>query len=190
MLASISNYWWLFVFRGILGLLFGIAAFAYPSATISVILYFLAAFTMVEGSFISVASLDFRTKNEAWWVFLFTGVAGFIAGALTLFNPDASLTGMFTLAIVWAFALCAMGLVAAFTLRKEIQSEWALLLGSFVSLLFALALLFHTEITATIMIWIVGIYASAFGLLMLVFGLRVRKEAEVKKAHELTNVLR
>ncbi len=190
MLASLSNYWWLFVFRGVLGLLFGVAAFAYSNATIMILLYFFAAFVMVEGSFIAVASLDFRTHNEGWWVYLVTGAAGVIFGSLTLFNPDASLTGLISLVTIWALALCAIGLVAAFSLRKEIQSEWALLMASLVSLLFGIALLLHTEIGATAMVWIMGAYASIFGRLMLLFGIRIKAEAREKIAHELTNAMR
>ncbi len=190
MLASLSSYWWLFVFRGVLGLLFGIAAFAYANATLMVLLYFFAAFVMVEGSFIAVASLDFRTHNEGWWVYLVTGAAGVIFGSLILFNPDSGLAGLVALSTIWALALCAIGLVAAFSLRKEIHSEWALLLASLASLLFGIALMMHTEIGATAMVWIMGIYASIFGLLMLLFGLRIKAEAKEKVAHELTNVLR
>ena len=189
MLLTFSNYWWLFVFRGVLGILFGVAAFVYPNVALITLLYFFAAFVLVEGSFITVASLDFRKNNESWWFYLLAGAAGVAMGALTLFNPDATTTWLLALASGWSLAIGVMGTVAALRLRKEWQKEWALSLGSFLSILFGGFLVVRPEASDLIMVWIVGAFTLLFGVMMLTFGLKIKNEA-MKAAKELVNVIR
>lgn len=191
MLISLSNYWWLFVLRGLLSMVFGLAALAYPDVSLIVILYLFAGFVLVEGSFLAVASLDFRQFNSRWWIYLCTGVAGAIWGMLTLFNPEATLGMLNALAAGWSLVIGALGLIAARLLQKELPNEWALMIGSLVSLLHGITLfLIGVGGGDQPNVWIIGLYALLFGLSMLVFGLRVKKTSLRNTARTFANFMR
>ena len=189
MLVTLSSYWWLFVFRGILGIMFGVSALIYSSVSITTLLYFSAAFVLVEGSFMTVASLDFRKENKGWWIYRLFGIAGVALGGLTLFNPDATTTWLYALAAGWSLGIGIMGIISTVRLRKEMRSEWSLSLGSALSFLFGIYLLSRPEGAALSMQWAIGLFALIFGLMLLTFGIRIKKQA-VKVAKELVNAIR
>ena len=59
-------------------------------------------------------------------------------------------------------------------LRKEINDEWLLLLSGLLSVLFGMLVVFQPGTGALALIWVIGSYAIAFGVLMLVFAFRLR----------------
>ena len=49
MQETLSQYWWVFLLRGILAVLFGIAAFGWPGLTLIILVIFFGAFCLMEG---------------------------------------------------------------------------------------------------------------------------------------------
>ena len=63
----------------------------------------------------------------------------------------------------------------AIRLRKEIRGEWALIVGGALSILFGVILAVVGPVAGLIsLIWLIGFYAVAFGVLMLVTAFSVR----------------
>jgi len=60
-------------------------------------------------------------------------------------------------------------------LRREIRGEWALIIGGALSILFGVSLVVVSPFAALVsLIWLIGIYALAFGILMLITAFQVR----------------
>jgi len=64
---------------------------------------------------------------------------------------------------------------SAITLRKVIQNEWLLGLAGLASVLFGLLLIFRPGAGALSVIWLIGSFAIAIGIMLIGVGLRVKK---------------
>ncbi len=63
----------------------------------------------------------------------------------------------------------------AIRLRKEIAGEWALIVGGAFSVLFGVILAVVGPVVGLIsLLWLIGFYAVAFGILMLITAFSVR----------------
>jgi uncharacterized membrane protein HdeD (DUF308 family) len=62
----------------------------------------------------------------------------------------------------------------AIRLREEIQGEWAMIVGGAVSVIFGLILAVLPWVGILSLVWLVGLYAVAFGILMVITALQVR----------------
>jgi uncharacterized membrane protein HdeD (DUF308 family) len=66
-------------------------------------------------------------------------------------------------------------IIAAVTLRNEIEGEWLLGLCGVISILFSVILLVNPGVGAVAIIWMIGGYALILGIAMIFLGLRLRK---------------
>jgi uncharacterized membrane protein HdeD (DUF308 family) len=87
----------------------------------------------------------------------------------------------FSLVIViaaWAIVTGIAEIVAAIRLRKEISGEWLLVVAGIAAILFGIALLINPLIGALVLVWWIGGFSFAFGILLIVLGFRMRTVAE------------
>jgi uncharacterized membrane protein HdeD (DUF308 family) len=68
-----------------------------------------------------------------------------------------------------------MEIIAAIQLRKEIEGEWLLILAGALSVLFGLGVLLYPGAGALALAWLIGIYAIAIGVVMVMLAIRLRK---------------
>jgi uncharacterized membrane protein HdeD (DUF308 family) len=76
---------------------------------------------------------------------------------------------------VWAIAHGVFEIVGAIKLRKEIDNEWWLILAGALSVLFGLFVLAAPGPGALGLIWVIGAYSIAFGILLVGLSFRLRK---------------
>ncbi len=70
--------WWMLLVRGILALLFGILTLVWPHLTLIVLVAFFGAYSLVDGIFAVVVSLQERQLTSRWWVLLIEGIVGIV----------------------------------------------------------------------------------------------------------------
>jgi uncharacterized membrane protein HdeD (DUF308 family) len=71
-----------------------------------------------------------------------------------------------------------MEIFEAIELRRVIDNEWLLILSGAVSVLFGLLLLFFPGSGALALVWLIGLFAIIFGILLLVLAWRLRGMAQ------------
>jgi uncharacterized membrane protein HdeD (DUF308 family) len=175
MLTQLTRNWWAVALRGVIAILFGVVALAWPGLTLEILVLFFGAYALVDGIFAIIAAFTNRSGHDKWWVLLLEGLMGIAAGIITLFRP-----GLATLALVyvisfWAVVTGILEIVAAVQLRKEIQGEWMLALSGIVSLLLGVSLFLFPAAGALTLTWLIGAYAILFGAMWLGLSLRVHK---------------
>jgi uncharacterized membrane protein HdeD (DUF308 family) len=191
MLDLFARNWWLFAIRGVLAILFGVFAFVQPEITLTVLVAFLAAYLLVDGVtlLISLVRGDAEARRSAWSVGLM-GILGIAAGIAAFVWPDiTALTLLFVVAF-WAISMGVLQVVAAIRLRREIDGELWMAIGGLLSIAFGAFLLFDPEAGLLSVVWLVGIWAVAFGITNLVLAWRLRTfhrdAAEVREAASAT----
>jgi len=173
MFKLFTTNWWAIVLRGVVGLLFGIAALVWPSLTVTVLLALFAAFVLVDGAFALVALLFGRAEGR-WWVQLFEGLISIAAGLVTLAVPGLTAVVFVLIIAAWAVLSGILRIVMAIRLRKEIDNEWTLALGGVLSLVVGIIFFARPGVGILSLVWVLGLYAVLFGSMMIVLGFRLR----------------
>jgi uncharacterized membrane protein HdeD (DUF308 family) len=119
--ASQVHAWrWLLVVGGVLGVVAGIIAFAWPGATLYVVSILLAWYLAVSG-IVHVLGALAGTKPPWWWTRLLLGIAELVLGVWALRSWQRSLFTLVTLVGVWAILYGVEEIFAAFALRHAGQ---------------------------------------------------------------------
>lgn len=180
---TLLRSWWLLGLRGIIAMLFGIAAIALPAITLVLLAALFAAFALLAGAVWIFGAVRHRRSDRRWWVLLLMGAVSIVAGVIAALHP--SLTTVALILVMGANALVAgsLDIVVALRLRRQIKGESLLLLTGLVSVLFGLlVLLFPLGAGALALAWMTGIYALLTGALMVALSLQLRRWTRLNAA--------
>ena len=176
-LAQLSRNWWVFLLRGIVGILFGVLAFMRPGITLGVLVLLFAFWALFDGVFSLISSIGAAEAKEPWWPLVFIGLLGIAAGIFTLRYPGVTtLTLLFVIAF-WSIFRGIFEIIAAVRLREIIQGEWWLILGGIASIVFGVLLVTYPASGLLAVIWLIGLYAVIFGITQIMFGFRLKNLA-------------
>ncbi len=174
MLSMLARNWWTFALRGLAAVTFGILALIWPEETLLALVLLFGAFALVEGILAVIAGIASRRYFESWWAVLLRGVLGILIGLLTFFWPNITALVLLYFIAAWALVTGIFEIVAAIELRRLITGEWAMILGGLLSILFGILLFVFPGAGAVGLVWLIGVYAIAFGILLIVLALRLR----------------
>jgi len=174
MIATLSRNWWVLAIRGVAAILFGIGAFVWPGITLAVLVLLFGAYALVDGIFAVIAGISVRKEQERWWMMLLSGLAGIVIGIVTFLSPGITALVLLYFIAAWSIVTGAFEIAAAIRLRKEIEGEWLLALAGLASLIFGILLVVLPGPGALALIWLIGVYALLYGILMLALAFRLR----------------
>lgn len=174
MVHSLSQNWWLVVLRGVLGILFGLAAFVWPGITLLTLIVMFGVYAIVDGLLAVVSGLSKTKESPRWWTFLVEGLLSIGAGVVALLWPGLTTLVLIYMIASWAVFTGILEVVAAIRLRHEITNEWMLALGGLISVALGLLLFFQPAAGSLAIVWIIASYAVIFGALLVILGFRLR----------------
>lgn len=174
MIASLARNWWALALRGVFAILFGILALIWPGVTLGALVILFGAYALVDGIFALVAAFRAAEAHQRWWPFVWEGLFGIAAGLIAFIYPGITALVLLYIIAFWAILTGIFEISAAIRLRKEIAGEWALGLGGLASLVFGILLVVYPGAGVLTVIWLIGAYAIAFGVLLLVVAFRLR----------------
>ncbi|MGX2041717.1 HdeD family acid-resistance protein [Methylocaldum sp. MU1018] len=179
----LERAWWMLAVRGAIAVLFGILAMLWPGLTLLWLVVLFAAYAFVGGASAVAAAWKNPAGDENRWLILLLGLVSLGAGAIAVIHP--ALTALVLVLIMGANALATgiLDIAAAIRLRKAIAGEWLLILAGLVSILFGVLVFLFPGAGALALVWLIGIYAIATGVLLLTLAFRAR--AWLKKSSEL-----
>ena len=170
----LSRYWWLVVLRGVLAILFGLAAFLWPGLTWLVLILLFGSYALVDGAFSLVMGFVSIKNEPRWWAFVLEGIVSILAGLIALFQPELTALILLYVIATWAIVTGVLEIAAAIRLRREIENEWLLGLAGAASILVGVLLFLQPEAGSLAVVWTIGAYALLFGVLWIALGLRLR----------------
>jgi uncharacterized membrane protein HdeD (DUF308 family) len=179
-LPVLSRNWWALALRGLAAILFGLAAFFLPGITLTALILLFGAFALVDGIFAIVAAVRAERHNARWWLLLAQGVFGVLLGILTFIWPGLTALVLLYFIAAWAILTGIFEVVGAIRLRQEIEGEWVLILSGVLSVIFGVVLAVLPGVGILALLWLIGAYAVAAGVLLIILAFRVRSEAETR----------
>jgi uncharacterized membrane protein HdeD (DUF308 family) len=170
---SLSRNWWLVMLRGVLAILFGVLALFMPGAAWFALALLFGAYAFVDGLFALGTAVSGRVDEGPWWSLVLEGVIGLAVGVVTFIQPGITELALVYLIAFWAIATGIFEIGAALRIRQHIANEWLLALSGIISVAFGVILAAAPAYGAVAVVWLIGVYAIVFGVLMLVLGFQL-----------------
>jgi uncharacterized membrane protein HdeD (DUF308 family) len=170
----LASTWDLFLVRGILAILFGIATLLMPGITLIVLVVLFGAYALVDGIILSILAFKNRKNDSNWWMVLLTGLVSIAAGVVTFVWPGITTISLFYVIIAWAIVTGISEVIYAIQYRKEIEGEWLLVLDGVLSVAFGILLVAQPIPGALTVLWLIGVYALAYGGMLVVLAFQLR----------------
>lgn len=170
----LARHWWAVGLRGLAAIIFGILALVVPGITLIVLIAFFGAYVLIDGLIAIYLAIRGRENNRNWGWLLVEGIAGILIGILTFRWPGVTALVLLAFIAAWAILTGVMEIFEAIEMRRVITNEWLLILSGAASVVFGLILIIFPSTGALALIWVIGLYAILFGLLLLALAWRLR----------------
>ena len=170
--------WWVLALRGLAAVLFGILAFIWPGITIFTLVLLFGAYALVNGVLALVIAFKGPRRIRRFGSLIFGGLISVAAGVIAFIWPGMTAFSLVIVIAAWAIVNGIAEIVVAIRLRKEISGEWLLIVAGIASILFGVCLFLNPLIGALVLVWWIGGFTFAFGILLMVLGFRMRRAAE------------
>jgi uncharacterized membrane protein HdeD (DUF308 family) len=171
---ALTQNWWLFTLRGVLGIIFGCVALMFPGATILSLVLFFSAYMLVDGMFaVTSAVRAISRKQDRWGLLIFEGLLNVAVGIAAFLWPGLTVVVFVWLIAAWAIVSGGLMTAAGFQLNID-HGRWWLVLGGLLSVAYGVLLIITPLIGAIVLTWWLGAYALVFGVALVVFSLKLR----------------
>lgn len=182
----IARNWWAVLIRGIVAIVFGVLAIWNPGATWVALAILFGAYAFVDGIFSIVATVRAAEAKERWWPFLIEGIVGLIIAGVTFYDIRITIFALYFTIAAWALITGVFEIIAAIQLRKVVPNEIWLILGGLASIAFGVLMVYFPMVGALTLIYVIGIYAIIFGIIMLGLAFRLRSHIQTPPAATTT----
>lgn len=175
---TLTNAWSAIAFRGMLALVFGIAATFWPGLTLVTLVYLFGGFVLASGLVSLVSSLTNIYNNDSSFLtrvlMLVLGVVEIGVGVYLLRHPFVSFA---TFILIVGFALIIRGVVDIFGGLFEsggAMHRMVMVVGGLIAGIAGVVLLFQPAASGVAFVWILGIYALISGPLLIALALDLK----------------
>src|SRR5215510_5979407 len=174
MFNLMTQNWWAIALRGLVAVLFGIAAFMWPGITLRFLVALFGAYALVDGIFAVIEAFRRDVVRERWWALLFEGFVGIAIGVLTFTWPRLTAMGLLYLIAFWAIVTGVFEIITAIRLRHEIRGEWMMALIGILSIALGFLMIAFPVAGALSVVLMIGAFVFAMGVLMIALGFKLR----------------
>ena len=167
--------WWALGLRGLAALGLGVVAFSWPERTFEVLVLLFGVLLLLDG-LLALGSV--LVNREGWgrvrfYLTLAEGLVGIAAAAAILLLPEVSRLVVIYVVAAWAILTGVLEISAAVRLRRVVRGEWLLAASGMLSLAFGVLIGLQPGLGVVARMWLLGAYASLFGILLLLLALRL-----------------
>src|ERR671916_1374861 len=166
--------WWVLALRGLVAILFGLAALVWPGLILAVLIVLFGAYAFVDGILALVAAFRSSGRGMRRPLLLIEGVIGILFGILALFLPGLTALALLYIIAFWVILSGIARIVMAIMLRREIENEWSIALSGVLSVILGIVLVLLPGAGLVAYTWLVGLLALAVGIALIYYAFRVR----------------
>jgi uncharacterized membrane protein HdeD (DUF308 family) len=173
--ALTKGLWWLLLIRGILSILFGVFALAAPGTALLALVIVFAVYAVMDGVTAIVLGVRHRGAESHWGWHVVQGVISVVAGVVAFAWPGVTALALLFVIAFWSIVSGAAVIAESLAMRRRGAREWGwTLAGGILSVLFGIVLLVQPGAGLLTLLWLVGTFSVAFGIIVVVWAFRLR----------------
>ena len=165
---------WSIAFRGVIALIFGLAALFVQGITLAMLTLLFGAFVIIYGLIWFAGTIGSR-KDEKAWPGVVGGIFSVVLGLMIYFLPGITALVLLFLIAFWALFVGIVDIVLGFAIKKDVEKWSMVALEGFLTLIFGILVLAYPTASAVAIIWLLGIWAILAGILLLALGWATKK---------------
>jgi uncharacterized membrane protein HdeD (DUF308 family) len=172
----VSEMWWLGLTQGVLAIFFGITAVFWPGLTLVTLVYLFSSFVLAWGMIEVVHGLLSVQRRKTWWLTLLFGLVGLGVGVYLIRHPGVSFA---TFILVTGLTLIVRGLfdiLSIFLDTKTTNNKILTAIAGIAAIVAGIILLLQPVRGGVAFVWVLGLYAIMFGLLIAVASFEAHDE--------------
>ncbi len=158
---------WPLMVRGILALILGVLAIAWPGVTAALVVLWIGAYFIVDGIFTGVVAIRSAIHHRPRWLLLTRGILGVIVGCFFFIWPEQAALLLVLLIGIWSVIAGIFEIFAAFTMPWPKSGRILVGIAGALSILFGTLLFTYPADGILVILWLLAVYAFIFGILMI-----------------------
>lgn len=166
--------WWVSMTQAIFAVLFGIAAIFWPGETLVVLVYLFSAYVLLWGILELAHGLMSIRRRGTWWLTALLGVLGLGVGVYLVRHPGVSFATLILLIGLTFVVRGVLAVVAAFLDQMSATQRALTIFVGALAVIAGIAVLLQPASGGVAFVWVLGLYALIYGVLMFVLALEAR----------------
>ena len=159
---------------GVLAIIVGIIALAWPSVTVLALVYLFAIYAFIDAVLQAMRAFSSRTAGPVAG-HLLLAVIDAAAGVIALVWPGPTALVLVLIIGIWAFVGGFFEIFAAFQAGETAGTRALFILGGLVSILFGVVLFAHPDVGALTLALLFGLFSLVYGVSQIAMGVELRK---------------
>jgi uncharacterized membrane protein HdeD (DUF308 family) len=179
MLSSLSTS---LIFRGILAVIVGVIAIAWPGVTVLALVILFAIYAFIDAGLQASRAFGSAAAGPVFG-HLLLALVGIAAGLVALVWPDITALALTLVVAIWAYFAGFLEIWAAFQDDEKAGMRTMFIVGGLLSIAFGVVLSARPDIGAVTLALLYGLFSLAIGLMQIVVGVDARRGSS--KLHSL-----
>ena len=171
------------ILLGVLAIIVGIIALAWPGVTVLALVYLFAIYAFVDAVLQGTRAFSSRTAGPVFG-HLFLALIDVAAGVIALVWPGPTAFVLVLIVGIWAFVGGFFEVFAAFQSGETAGTRALFIFGGLVSILFGVVLFARPGVGAVTLALLFGFFSLIYGVSQIVMGVHLRQAG-----HTLHSVL-
>jgi uncharacterized membrane protein HdeD (DUF308 family) len=164
--------WWDMLLLGILSIIFGLMLFFMPGLSIASFVFLFGLYAVAVGLLLLLQTVSVKDGN--WWVRLLGAIVAFAAGAAVFLWPDISALSLLYVIAVFFIITGILQVISSIALSRAFRGEWLYFISGILSVIVGVLLILRPLTGAIAMAQTIGIFAIAYGVLIVVLALKLQ----------------
>jgi uncharacterized membrane protein HdeD (DUF308 family) len=162
------------ILLGVLAIIVGIIAIAWPSVTILALVYLFAIYAFIDAVLQGMRAFSSRTAGPVVG-HLLLALVDLAAGVIALVWPGPTAYVLVLIVGIWAFVGGVFEIFAAFQAGETGGTRALFILSGAVSILFGVVLFAHPDVGALTLALLFGLFSLVYGVSQIAMGVELRK---------------
>jgi uncharacterized membrane protein HdeD (DUF308 family) len=169
-----SSSWKMLIARGVLAIIFGVLAIAWPIETAIALALLWGIWALVDGiSSLSQAFTPEGKEGRAWLVIM--GIVAVLAGLFAITSPGVTAVVLTWFLGIWLIVRAGFEVFGAFSSSRE-APRWLLLVSAALSLVLGILFVANPGASVVGIAAVLGVLAIVWGVMFVVTGIMVHRE--------------